>query len=368
MIKKILLASAALLAGLTLSAQWQRTPNDTLRSVRVLSDGKVMFSIYAPEAEQVGLAGDIVPWGTRLEPVKQDNGVWTITVPDVRPGLYRYHFVVDGVQVYDPRSETTTQNSALAVVEPDGTEFFSYDRDIPHGSVAVRSYYSTVIGEVRTMRVWTPAGYEKHCPKLPVLYLVHGGGDTDTSWPTVGAAGEILDRLLAEGKMEPMIVVMPNGTIHTEDLQGEVPIFAEDMTECIIPFVENSYNVYTDKDHRAMAGLSMGGMETLETAFRNIELFSYVYVLSSSFAPGRDPVAEAARLGVPGNVDRINASFRQFVFTQGGPTDIAYQNGIDTRNELERLGVRFEYNEVEGGHSWIAWRQNLYDLAQRIFK
>lgn len=131
MIKKILLASAALLAGLTLSAQWQRTPNDTLQSVRVLSDGKVMFSIYAPEAEQVGLAGDIVPWGTRLEPVKQDNGVWTVTVPDVRPGLYRYHFVVDGVQVYDPRSETTTQNSALAVVEPDGAEFFSYDRDIP---------------------------------------------------------------------------------------------------------------------------------------------------------------------------------------------------------------------------------------------
>lgn len=368
MLKKILFAAASLLAGLSLYAQWQKSPSDTLQSVRVLKDGNVVFSIYAPEAETVGLAGDIVPWGKKIEPKKNQDGVWSITIPDVVPGLYRYHFVVDGVAVYDPKSETTTQNSALAVVEPDGDEFFSYDENIPHGSIAVRSYYSPVVGETRTMRVWTPAGYEKNCPKLPVLYLVHGGGDTDTSWPTVGAAGEILDRLYAEGKMEPMIVVMPNGTIHTDDMQGEVPIFAEDMVEQIIPFVESSYNVYTDKDHRAMAGLSMGGMETLETALKNIDMFSYVYVLSSSFAPGRDPAAEAERLGVPENVDKINSSFKQFVFTQGGPTDIAYNNGINTRNELERLGVKFEYQEVDGGHSWIAWRQNLYDLATRIFK
>ena len=368
MFRKFLLFSAALLCGVSLSAQWQRTPNDTLKSVRVLPDGDVLFSIYAPEAGNVSLTGDIMPWGQKIVPEKQDNGVWTIRIPDVKPGMYRYHFVVDGVQVYDPKSETTTQNSALAVVEPDGEEFFSYDKDIPHGSMAVRSYYSSVIGETRTMRVWTPAGYEKNCPKLPVLYLIHGGGDTDTSWPTVGAAGEILDKLLAEGKMKPMIVVMPNGTIHTDDMQGEVPIFAEDMTECIIPFIESNYNVLTDKDSRAMAGLSMGGMETLETALKNIDMFSYVYVLSSSFAPGADPAAEAARLGVPENVDKINASFRQFVFTQGGPSDIAYQNGINTRNELEKLGVKFEYDEVEGGHSWTAWRQNLYDLAQRIFK
>ena len=193
MFKKFLLFSAALLCGVSLSAQWQRTPNDTLKSVRVLPDGDVLFSIYAPEAGNVSLTGDIMPWGQKIVPEKQDNGVWTIRIPDVKPGMYRYHFVVDGVQVYDPKSETTTQNSALAVVEPDGEEFFSYDKDIPHGSMAVRSYYSSVIGETRTMRVWTPAGYEKNCPKLPVLYLIHGGGDTDTSWPTVGAAGEILD-------------------------------------------------------------------------------------------------------------------------------------------------------------------------------
>lgn len=368
MAKKILLAAACLFAGLSLHAQWQKSPSDTLQSVRVLKDGNVVFSIYAPKAEKVGLAGDVVPWGKKLEPVRNADGVWSVTVPDVAPGVYRYHFVVDGVQVYDPGSEMTTQNPALAVVAPDGNEFFVCGKEVPRGAIAVRSYYSETIGEMRTMRVWTPAGYEKDCPKLPVLYLVHGGGDTDTSWPSVGAAGEILDRLYAEGKMEPMIVVMPNGTIRTENLQDEVPVFAEDMTRSIIPFVESNYNVFTDKDHRAMAGLSMGGMETLETALKNIDMFSYVYVLSSSFAPGADPAAEAERLGVPENVDRINSSFRQFVFTQGGPSDIAYRNGINTRNELERLGVRFEYMEVDGGHSWTAWRQNLYDLAMRIFK
>lgn len=367
---KTLLTISALFIALISFAQWrpQPTPNDTLQTVRVLPDGSTVFSIYAPKAREVSLAGDVVPWGVRLEPEYRPNGVWSITVPGVKAGRYRYHFIVDGVHVQDPKSFEATQMSAVATVEPGGRDFFSFRDDVPHGAMAVRSYYSRTLGESRTMRVWTPAGYEKGRAKLPVLYLIHGGGDTDTSWPGVGAAGDILDNLLAEGRIAPMIVVMPNGTIHTSDMMGEVPLFARDMTLDIIPFIENNYRVLTDKDSRAIAGLSMGGMETLEVALGNIDMFSYVWVLSSSFAPGRDPVEEAVRLGVPANADRINRSFRQFVFTQGGKTDIAWQNGLNTRSELERLGVRFEYMEVEGGHSWYAWRQNLYDLAQRIFK
>lgn len=358
------------LMGATSFAQWgfRPTPNDTLQSVRVTPEGNTIFSIYAPKARTVSLSGDIVPWGVQLKTIEHPNGVWTIEVPGVKAGLYRYHFVVDGMQVYDPKSETTTQGSAVAVVEPAGQEFFSAREDIPHGSLAVRRYYSKTLGCTRTMRVWTPAGYEKGKSKLPVLYLIHGGGDTDTSWPAVGAAADILDNLLADGKIQPMIVVMPNGTIHTSDMMGEVPLFAKDMTTDIIPFIESNYRVKTDKDSRAIAGLSMGGMETLETSLQNIDMFSYVWVLSSSFAPGKSPADEAARLGVAQNAQKINKSFRQFVFTQGGPSDIAYQNGINTRTEFEKLGVKFEYMEVEGGHSWYAWRQNLYDLAQRIFK
>jgi len=358
--------AASLLFSVNASAQWQRmiTPGDTLQSVRVLPNGNTVLSIYAPKARTVSVAGDIVPWGAPLKPVEK-NGVWSFEIPGVKAGVYRYHFVVDGVNVYDPKNETTTQNSACAVVEPNGSnEFFSYNPNIEHGAMAVRSYWSKTANMKRTMRVWTPAGYEASKEKLPVLYLVHGGGDTDTSWPQAGAAGDILDNLLAAGKMQRMIVVMPNGTFAGD----EVPIFAADMVTDIIPFVEKNYRVIADQAHRAMAGLSMGGMETLETTFNNPTLFGYVWVLSSSFQPAKNPADEAARLGCAEKIPVINKTVKEFVFTQGGQTDIAYQNGINTRKVLEDMGLKFEYMDVEGGHSWYAWRQNLYDLAQRIFK
>ena len=218
------------------------------------------------------------------------------------------------------------------------------------------------------MSVWTPAGYENSSDKLPVLYLIHGGGDTYTAWPNVGCAGIILDNLLADGKIQPMVVVMPDGTIG-RDASKEVAPFAKDMAVDIIPFVESNYRVLTDKDHTAIAGLSMGGMETMETAFQNIDKFSYVWVLSSSFMPGSDPMSEANRLNVPANVDKINKSFKKLIFTQGGPTDIAYKNCENTRKVLDAIGIKYEYEEnAQEGHSWGTWRADLYNLAQRIFK
>lgn len=370
-VKAIAAAALMLAAALPASAQWQRTPtpNDTLQSVRLNPDGSVTYSIYAPKARTVSLAGDAMPWGAKVETREQPNGVWSITVPQVTPGVYRYHFVVDGVQVYDPKSPTTTELTACAMVAPEGNEFFAYHPEVAHGAMAVRTYESKTLGTTRTMRVWTPAGYEKSTQKLPVLYLIHGGGDTDTSWPGAGAAGNILDNLLAEGKMKPMIVVMPNGSIDVNgDFTGEVPLFAQDMVTDIIPYIEQNYRCLTDRKNRAMAGLSMGGMETLETCLQNIDMFNYVWVLSSSFKPGSDFRQEAERLGVFEHADKINRTWRVFAFTQGGPTDIAYKNGQDCRKVFDEAGVKYEYNEVSGGHSWEAWRQNLYDLAQRLFK
>lgn len=357
------LLAIAFLCPLAAYAQWQRvpTPNDTLQSVRLLSNGNTLISIYAPKARQVNLTGDIVT--KPVVPVEK-NGVWSFEIPGIKAGAYRYSFIVDGVQVIDPKSDVARNNRPLALVEPGEGEFFSYDPDIEHGAMSVRSYWSRTAGMTRTMRVWTPAGYELSKKKLPVLYLVHGGGDTDTSWPTVGCAGDILDNLYAAGKIEPMIVVMPNGTFAGD----EVPVFAADMVTDIIPFIERNYRVKADQAHRAMAGLSMGGMETLETVFNNPTMFGYVWVLSSSFAPGKNPADEGARLGAAEKIPVINKTVKEFVFTQGGPADIAYQNGINTRNYLEGQGLEFEYMDVEGGHSWYAWRQNLYDMAQRLFK
>ena len=369
--KKLVLAALLLGTALSANAQWGRkpTPNDTLQSVRVLKNGNVVYSIYAPKARKVTLAGDAMPWGAKVEAKAQPNGVWSFEVPNVEPGVYRYHFTVDGIDVYDPKAPATKELTAVATVAPKGNEFFAYRKDIKHGAMAVRTYESQTIGETRTMRVWTPAGYEKGKEKLPVLYLIHGGGDTDTSWPNAGAAGEILDNLLADGKIKPMIVVMPNGTIAGPNVQDEVAPFAKDMVTDIIPFIESNYRVLTDKDHRAIAGLSMGGMETMETAFQNIDMFSYVWVLSSSFKPGTDPKAEAERLNVPANVTKINKSFKKLILTQGGPSDIAFKNCENTRKVLDELGVKYEYEEnAQFGHSWGTWRHDLYNLAQRIFK
>ena len=278
-----LVAMAMLLcAGQNVNAQWQRrmTPNDTLKSVRVLPDGSALFSIYAPKATDVRLSGDIVPWGKPLVP-EQKDGVWSFRIPDAKPGVYRYNFIVDGVVVYDPKNMEVSQRSALAVIDPTGNEFFSYRPDIPHGALAVRSYWSTTLGQTRTMRVWTPAGYEAGKAKLPVLYLVHGGGDSDVSWSTAGCAGDILDNLMAEGKMVPMIVVMPNGAC-------DISLFEKDLMNDVIPFIESNYRVRKDKDSRAISGLSMGGIQTLEVIFQNPDKFGYVWCLSGGFNPGVD--------------------------------------------------------------------------------
>ena len=359
----ISVALATILCSFSANAQQPQrriTPNDTLRSVRVLPDGTTVFSIYAPKARTVSLTGDMMPWGQPVVPVEKD-GVWSFSIPNVKPGSYRYHFIVDGVQVYDPKSPTTTQNTALAVVEPAGREFFSYNPDIPHGALAVRTYWSKSLGRTRTMRVWTPAGYEAGKAKLPVLYLIHGGGDTDVAWPTVGCAGDILDNLLAEGKMVPMIVVMPDGSC-------DISLFEKDLMADVIPFIESNYRVLADKDHRAVSGLSMGGIETLEVIFQNPDKFGYVWCLSGGFNPGVDIEKEAERLNVRTNAAVINKNCKEFVMTQGGPTDITYVSGEKANKLFDEVGLNYEYQEVGEGHTWYTWKLNLYDEAQRLFK
>ena len=361
--KHAILLLAAIGCTLPLSAQWMRqpTPNDTLQSTRVLPDGKVLFQIYAPEARTVSVTGDL-PWDKPVRFEKADNGVWKGLCEGLGEGCFRYSFNVDGVRVQDPKAPLSAEQASVLTVGE------GYVRDVPHGAVAQRYYYSKTLGTMRRMHVWTPAGYEKGKDKLPVLYLIHGGGDNDASWPGVGAAGWILDNLLAEGKMVPMIVVMPNGTIDSPDMMGEVPLFGEDMVTSIIPFIESSYRVKADRDHRAMAGLSMGGMETMETAFLHPELFSHVWVLSSSFSPGNQkPYIERIRLNE--NAALFNKYFKALVLTQGGPTDIAYKNNQETRGYLDAAGVRYEYREnAQAGHSWATWRADLTVLAPTLFR
>jgi enterochelin esterase family protein len=168
--------------------------------------------------------------------------------------------------------------------------------------------------------------------------------------------------------MVPMIVVMPNGTIQTKDMMGEVPLFGEDMVRSIIPFVEANYRVKADQAHRAMAGLSMGGMETIETAFKHPELFSHVWVLSSSFSPGKQK-EYVEEIGLKKIAPRLNANFKALYFTQGGEADIAYRNCQEALGYLQEAGINYHYKEnAQAGHSWTTWRADLQTLAPTLFK
>lgn len=351
------------------SAQWQRktTPNDTLQSVRTLKDGSVVLSIYAPQAKEVSISGDIMPWGVKPNVEKNEQGVWSVTVPTVAPGVYRYNFMVDGVRTYDPKGALAMETSAVAHIG-NGTEFFAMKKDVPHGAIAQRYYHSKTLNTMRRMHVWTPAGYGKSTEELPVLYLIHGGGDTDNSWPTVGCAGAILDNLLAEGKIKPMIVVMPNGTIQTETLEGEVPLFAEDLMTDIIPYIEENYRVLTDKDNRALAGLSMGGMETLEAGLNHYQKFGYLWVLSSGWFANDTKTYEVKGAYLKKIAADFNKTVRALHFTQGGPEDIAYHNCKAMLKLFDAAGIKYGYSEAPGGHTWYTWRNDLYNMVQQLFK
>ena len=361
--KNLLLLAALLGCTLPLSAQWRRqpTPNDTLQSVRLLDNGAVLFQIYAPQAQSVAVTGDL-PWDKSVKFEKNADGVWQGLCEGIGDGCFRYSFLVDGVRVQDPKAPLSAEQASVF------TKGESYVKDVPHGALAQRWYWSSTLDCLRRMHVWTPAGYEKSTEALPVLYLIHGGGDNDASWPGVGAAGWILDNLLAEGKIVPMIVVMPNGTIEAGDMMGEVPLFGEDMVKSIIPFVEANYRVKADQAHRAMAGLSMGGMETIETAFLHPELFSHVWVLSSSFSPGKQK-EYVERIQLKKIAPALNKNFKALYFTQGGPADIAYRNCQEALGYLKEAGVKYNYLEnAQAGHSWATWRADLQVLAPTLFR
>lgn len=349
--------------------------NDSLISTEVLPGNKVAFRIYAPEAETVNLRSDD-KWDP-IEFKKDYRGVWEGVWPNVASGAYRYRFMVDGVAVNDPKDPSTQENVSI-LKKTSGDDFFSMKDDVPHGAIAQRYYYSETVKKTRRFHVWTPAAYELTKKKLPVLYLIHGGGDVDNAWSGIGCAGNILDNLLAEGKIEPMIVVMPNGNIKLEEpsMLGALPVFKEDLMKGIIPFVESNYKVHTDASNRAIMGLSMGGLETLETAMYHYEDFDYIIPLSSGWwisadwAERRiekdDAALRATRLAEI--ADNFNKTVKLLYFTQGGPEDLAYDNGQETMKLFDEAGIKYKYSERPGGHTWMVWRQDLRDLAPLLFK
>lgn len=354
--------TCAFLSSTEMYAQFpffKKTANDSLVSTEVLGNGEVALRIYAPEAKEVRMGGDLGGFGPNAPQFTKDNrGVWETVVKDVKPGVYRYNFEVDGVMVNDPKATSTKDLKPLLEVDPNGNAFWAV-KDVPHGAVSQVYYKSSTFNKTRRMHVWTPAGYNK-MDKLPVLYLIHGGGDNDFAWPGVGRANFILDNLLAEGKIVPMVVVMPDGSV-------DVDKFTDEVMNDIIPYVEANYNVLTDREHRALAGLSMGGLETLDISLKNYQYFAYVFPMSTGWFLG-SPFYEKWEPYLKEHAAEMNENFKLYKFYMGGEEDIAYKNCIGTRKLFDKYGIKHEYSSMEGGHSWYVWRYNLYDFAPLLFK
>jgi enterochelin esterase family protein len=362
------LSSLAVMLFLSVSIafpQWgggPKTPNDTLKSVRVLPGGKIILSIYAPEAKSVTVGGELIPWGTKVEGVKSESGVWTFPISNVKAGTYRYNFVVDNVKVYDPKAANAFETSALLDVMPDGeNEFFALRNNIPHGAMAELYYYSKTTKSIRRMHVWTPPGYNARNNKLPVFYLIHGGGDSDLAWPNVGRAGYIMDNLLSEGKCKEMIVVMPDGGMDPK-------LFAKDFVNDLIPYIQSNYNVFANAENRALAGLSMGGLEVTESFMANPDMFAYINVMSSGWFSNDKEMYESGDKRLSEIASTLNKTIKYLIFTMGGPEDIAYKNGKEMLKIFDKNGIKYKYSEMSGGHSWLVWRQDLKTFASELFK
>ncbi|MBC2663918.1 esterase [Novosphingobium flavum] len=361
----------------------------SVKSPEVLPDGRVTFRLLAPKADAVQLTGDWMDNNRRnssRSATREANGVWSITEGPLPPDYYVYSFRVDGVAALDPKNPVikngnTFNHNILKVPGPETA--FEDDRAVPHGQVRMAWYPSGVTGTVRRIHVYTPPGYDGNASRYPVLYLIHGGGDNDSGWTTGGRVNFILDNLLAEGKAKPMIVVMPDWNLGVPaapqagqsaiDLAArEQDAFAADLTGSIMPWVESNFRTLADRDHRAIAGLSMGGARTLRIGPSRTDLFSYIGVFSMGLQKGQTQ-------GVPDDFEQRNAAFlanaaqtnmrvKLFWIGVGDHDDRIMDGGRTLDATLTRYGVTHEFHESTGGHSWLNWRRYLHQFAPRLFR
>jgi len=286
--------------------------------------------------------------------------------------VYRYTFSVDGVQTADPRNPVSSESltSVRSMYEIPGAAFSEYKAGVPHGAIAAVWYDSKATGGMRRMHIYTPPGYDADNRRYPVLYLLHGGGDTDDSWSTVGRAGAILDNLIAAKRAAPMIVVMPAGHVSREfrlsagrNTMGH-DAFNQDLTGTVIPYVDGAYRTVADRDHRALAGLSMGGLQTLTVSLTDSAMFAYVGVFSSGWFP--DMLAEEEKT----DLAQYKASGKPFkLYWVGvGKYDIAKANSDTAVALLKKTGIDVKTHDSGGFHAWNNWRDYLDLLAPMLFR
>ena len=347
-------------------------PETNIRSAQypqVLPDNRVVFRLKAPQAQKVQ-----IDLGKKYEMVKDTGGFWNVTTDSIGKGFHYYSLLIDGVAVVDPASETFYGMGRMASgieIPYRGGSYYA-QKDIPHGDIRVKKYQSKALGGWREMYVYTPPGYDKSTEKYPVLYLLHGGGEDQRGWATQGKTNVILDNLIAEGKAKPMVIVMLDGNVSSGGLAGfnenVLKAFENELKQSAIPFVESNFRTETDAKNRALAGLSMGGMQTLYAGIRNTEMFSSLGVFSSGWFANNTALTNPQYEFMKNNADKINGNIQNLWISMGGQEDIAFNNCKIMRAKFDELGVKYTYSEYPGGHTWPVWRHDLFQFSQLLFK
>jgi len=363
-----------LLVAFSVLAQQAPPAPPPIKSPEVMSDGRVTFRFRAPNAKEVLLSRE----GAARTPMQRDEpGVWSVTVGPLEPDLYGYGFVTDGVGLTDPNNSQIKPNllGIQSVVYVPGPSSLPWEvNNVPHGTVHHHFYKSGVVGDERDFYVYTPPGYDPAVRKqYPVLYLLHGYSDDASGWTAVGRAHVILDNLIARGKAKPMLVVMPLGYGAPEVVSRSGPPlrdpdlrkknydrFRDALLTEVIPHVEQNYRVSKERSSRAIAGLSMGGSESLLVGLNAVDRFAWIGAFSSGGLP-EDYAANFAALD-----SKVNAQLR-LLWIACGTEDRLIDANRKFRDWLKAKDVKHTSVETPGAHTWMVWRRNLADFAGSLF-
>jgi enterochelin esterase-like enzyme len=334
---------------------------------QIREDGRAVFRLRAPQAKSVQ-----VDLGRKYDMTATAEGVWEVTTDSLSEGFHYYSLLIDGVAVADPASETFYGMSRMASgleVPFKGDGYYAV-KDVPHGDVRQLRYYSTVCQCWRRVFVYTPPGYDAgDRRKYPVLYLLHGGGEDERGWSQQGKTDLILDNLIGQGSTKPMLVVMPDGNVPRSAFNSKdyYDAFDKELNDCLIPFVEKTFRAETDGKNRALAGLSMGGLQTLHVGILHPDRFASLGVFSSGWFRTAQNTNDDYEYLKAHQAD-FKAKNQLFWIAMGGREDIAFENGKDMCAKLDAIGVKYAYSEYPGGHAWPVWRNNLNRFAPLLFQ
>jgi enterochelin esterase-like enzyme len=349
---------------------------------KVHADLSVTFRLKAPEARKVQ-----VDLGKLWDMERASDGVWSVTIPPQVPGFHYYYLNIDGVRVSDPASESfygVSRHSSGIEIPEAGADYYQI-QDVPHGQIRNFRYYSKTVAGWRRAFVYTPPGYDANLKtRYPVLYLQHGGGEDETGWPNQGRADIILDNLIAEKKTVPMIIVMDKGYAMKP---GETPpqppapgqprrmfnfrTFEEVVVNDLIPAVDGAFRTLTDRNHRAMAGLSMGGMQTFQITMNNLDKFAYIGGFSGAGGGMGGPFdARTAFNGVLADAAAFNKRVKLVWIGIGTKEpERMYASVHNFHEALSKAGIEHVYYESPGtSHEWLTWRRSLREFAPRLFR